>query len=71
MSKDCKYPESHICLGPLFLVKHNNKEIVYCSESIKGLIKLGHGVSIIEKVPRKSILSDGKDKYDRLDHFFD
>jgi len=58
MSKDCKYPDNHMCHGPLFKVIHNNRETVYCSESIKNLIKLGHGVSIIEKVPRKSILKE-------------
>jgi len=71
MSKDCQYPENHMCHGPLFLVEHKNKKIVYCSESIKNIIKMGYGVSIIEKVPRKSILSEDNGKFDRLDFIFD
>ena len=71
MSKDCKFPENHMCHGPLFKIIYNNQETVYCSESIKRLIKLGNGVSIIEKIPRKSLLKEQRRKRFGDDLFFD
>ncbi len=59
-----------MCHGPLFLVKHKNKKIVYCTESIKNLIKLGHDVDIIEKRSRSSILKEKKKKKTSFDYLF-
>lgn len=71
MSKDCKFPENHMCHGPLFKVVHKGKESVYCSESVKNLIKSGDDVSIIEKVPRRSILKNKRKRRFGDDLFID
>ena len=67
----CENFLSHMCHGPLFLVEHNQKEAVYCTELIKRLIILGHGISIIKNVPRTDILkwNEGEKSY-RYNHFF-
>lgn len=55
----CAYSKKeHTCRGPLFRVKYKQKETIFCSEVIKNLIKLGHGVSIIERVPRTDLLRE-------------
>lgn len=61
----CAYSKKeHTCHGPLFKVKYKQKETIYCSEIIKYLIRLGHGISIIERVPRTDLLKkDDQGRY--------